>query len=96
MFTNSGEENVVDCPKEVIETSLEFEEVYFAPIHDDQLQKVHLNNQVCHFKIVTTNSAHKTIQSRKILQVKASLKCYRLGGWFYKHTMLTAEVFWTD
>ena len=49
VYATLDEENSVDYLSEDIEASKGFVDVYFS-CGDDQLQKVHLNIQVCHFR----------------------------------------------
>ena len=73
IVSDSGEENNVDLEHEVVD------DVYSVP-NDDQLQNKRLG-QVCHtYKIFTTYSALKTIQSGKLLHENTSysLKYYSI------------------
>jgi hypothetical protein len=65
LYATLDEEKSVDYLSEGIEASMGFVEVYFAR-GDDQLQKVHLNNQVRHFgKVLPQNLHIRTIQRSK-------------------------------
>ena len=66
MYATLDEEKSVDYLSEDIEASKEFVDVYFAR-SDDQLQKAHKYNQVCHFrKKVLPQNLHVNVgQSRE-------------------------------
>ena len=55
LFATLDDEKPVDYPNKNFEASVEFVDVYFVLGDDDQLQKVHLNSQVYHFR----NNYHK-------------------------------------
>jgi hypothetical protein len=66
LYATLDEENSVDYLSEDIEASEGFVDVYFAP-SDDQLQKAHKYNQVCHFRkeILPQNLRVNVGQSRE-------------------------------
>ena len=70
LFATLDEEKSVNCLSKANEASIEVVDVYFAP-SDDQLQKAHKYNQVCHFKILPQNLHIRTIQRSNHLVVNA-------------------------